>query len=341
MKRPRVLFVLKLRENYGTYSSGSLSSGLYNSAMMVRDMLESEGIAAKLVQVIDANCIDREVHAYKPTHVIIEALWVPPAKFAELEKLHKNVQWTVRVHSEIPFLAQEGMAIGWLKTYTSYPKVDTAFNSPIIYEAFRALFNPFGQVKYLPNFFPVSAAPDRCDAHDAIIEVGCFGAIRGLKSQLIQAFAAIQYADKIKKKLRFHVNIAYHGGHDGGAVLKNIRALFAGTRHSLVEHEWLTHDNFMALLSRMDISLQVSFSETFNIVTAHAVNLRVPVVVSPEIDWVTSLVHADPTDVDSIVSAMGLALDCRYNWAIERLNVNGLRRRSRAARKAWLAYIGG
>ena len=69
----KVLFILKYREvsdpENGVYSYTGLSSGLFNSARMVSEMLNADGLhgeecESKLVQVIDTNSIDREVTAF-------------------------------------------------------------------------------------------------------------------------------------------------------------------------------------------------------------------------------------------------------------------------------------
>ena len=89
MSTNRVLFILKRKEDYSQedYSkSQGLATGLLNSPTFVNDMLIDEGVESKLVVVIDNNDIDREVTSYKPTHVIIEALWVVPEKFDILQK---------------------------------------------------------------------------------------------------------------------------------------------------------------------------------------------------------------------------------------------------------------
>ena len=120
---PRVLFILKQRPSgpYGTWNYSTdnkpLPSGLSVSALEVTKVLDQMGVANRLVQVVDNNCIDREVTAFKPTHVIIEAFWVVPSKFDVLTGLHPNVKWIVRNHSKTEFLATEGMAFGWAIDY--------------------------------------------------------------------------------------------------------------------------------------------------------------------------------------------------------------------------------
>ena len=77
----KVLFILKRREDYNAveHSPQGLSTGLYNSASFMKNMLVNAGIDAELEVAIDNNDIDRLVTLHKPTHVIIEALWVVPA----------------------------------------------------------------------------------------------------------------------------------------------------------------------------------------------------------------------------------------------------------------------
>lgn len=96
MWKSRVLFTCKRGGIYGgVYSeagNGPRSSGLRNSAGFVVNMLRANGVRAKLVEVTDNNDIDREVTAYRPTHVIIEALWVVSSKFEALQRRHPRGQ---------------------------------------------------------------------------------------------------------------------------------------------------------------------------------------------------------------------------------------------------------
>jgi hypothetical protein len=105
MVNPKILFLLKRRHDYNSeeHTNLNISTGLYNSAHFMHEMLIDEGLESNIAVVVDNNSIDKEVTKYKPTHVIIEALWVVPEKFYILSKLHPNVKWIIRLHSEIPF----------------------------------------------------------------------------------------------------------------------------------------------------------------------------------------------------------------------------------------------
>ena len=147
---------------------------------------------------------------------------------------------------------------------------------------------------------------------------------------MIQAVAATAFARWLNQPLRFHMNTArIEGG--GNPILKNLRALLGP---QLIEHNWLSHDNFMALLGTMDMVMQVSFSETFNIVAADAVSMSVPVVVSPEIDWLGGYAQADPTNFRAILFAM------KNQWARNRVVLAHQQRHdlfdaSHAAQQVW------
>ncbi len=335
-KEKKVLFILKKRQtSHSNYSS--VSSGLLNSASFVSNMLNKNGIESNLVEVIDNNCIDREVTKYKPTHVIIEALWVVPSKFEVLTRLHPNVEWIIRLHSDISFLANEGIAMEWIYEYLKYPNVKVSANDLETNQNFEMLTNR--DFVYLPNYYPVgffnrNHPKNKCKK---TIDIGCFGAVRPLKNQLIQAVAAIDYADTYGKKLRFHINVKRIEG-KGEPVLKNLRELFKNNPgHELVEYDWLTHDEFIDVVQSMDLGMQVSFTETFNIVTADFVNNNIPVVVSKEIPWVNPLFFANPSKVNSIVKKMRIAF---VFSKLKFLNKIGLWLNSLNSEKIWTKYFG-
>jgi hypothetical protein len=142
---------------------------------------------------------------------------------------------------------------------------------------------------YSPNYYPVNL--DFTIEKKKItnkIKVGLFGAIRPLKNSLTQAVAAINYANKNNLTLELHINSA-RVEQKGENVLKNLRALFKDSKHKLIEHGWLPHNEFIELVKQMDICLQVSLTETYNIVAADSVNSNVPIVTSKEISFINPI----------------------------------------------------
>jgi len=311
----KVLFVLKRREDYNAvvHTNIGLSTGLYNSASFMDNMLNACGIESKMVVVADNNDIDREVTSYKPTHVIIEALWVVPSKFSILQKLHPNVKWIIRIHSEMPFMAGEGMAMDWIGDYAGFDNVILACNAPrMLKEVTVYLQTKYPmrimdyKVIYLPNYYPQDYQSKEFVKDNDTVDVCCFGAIRPLKNHLLQAFAAIKFANKINKKLRFHVN-AGRIEMQGGPVINNLKGLFqqlSDSGHQMVNHQWSPREDFLKICAQMDIGLQVSFSETFNIVGADLISQGVPIVGSNEIPWAFDPLCADPVDSDDIAKKL-------------------------------------
>ncbi len=298
MEKTVVLFILKRRGDFSPekHNAKGLSTGLFNSATFMSDMLTSLGIDARLEIAIDNNCIDRLVTKHKPTHVIIEALWVVPSKFTILCKLHPTVNWIIRLHSELPFLAGEGMAMDWLGDYSAYPKISIGVNAPRMLEEVRTYLQikcqwtqeeSYNKVLYMPNFYPQEYKTKTYRPDKEYINIGCFGAVRPLKNHVMQAIAAVKFAEKIGKKLNFHINVG-RVEMKGEPVLNNLRSLFEhlyDRGHKLIANEWTPREGFLNLCANMDIGLQVSFSETFNIVGADIISQGVPLVGSTEIPW--------------------------------------------------------
>lgn len=335
---PKILFILKKRMT-SHLDIKTISSGLLNSANFVNDMLVKNGYDSTLIEVRDNNDIDREVKNHKPNIVIIEALWVVPSKFEILQKLHPNVTWIIRIHSEIPFIANEGIAMQWIYEYQKFKNVFVSVNSNTTFKDLNSLLKK--DTIYLPNYYPVNlfdCKNEFSNKDKKIINIGCFGAIRPLKNQLYQAASAIQFADSVGKQLHFHVNVA-RVENNGDPVLKNLKNLFDNNpKHKLIEHKWLKHKEFVELVKKMDIGLQVSFTETFNIVAADFVNNNVPVIVSDEITWVSNIYKAEPTESKSIINKISLGLFLK-NFNFQYINKIKLWFYGFKSERIWVSYI--
>jgi len=346
----RVLFICKYRPHI-SYGEGTY--GLKNSALFVSLALQRKGIESKVVTVIDNNCIDREVYNYQPTHVIIEAFWVVPEKFHILCQKYPNIKWVVRSHSKIPFIANEGVAMDWTARYLEISFIYDNFalsgnTNEFVYDVNYVYNNQDYQKAFLlPNIYDrrdIPVPPHNARTNDVIrfrrynteVHIGCFGASRPLKNQLKQAIAAIEFARDRRLTLFFHIN-GTRSEQNGDNVLKNLRALFQHTPHVLVEHAWMSHNDFLRVISDMDIGMQVSFTETFNIVTADFVNVGVPIVVSPEIEWMPLITKANPTDSLHMVSRLNSAW--RFSSLFRYLSRAALDANAIQATMVWEDYI--
>lgn len=308
--KQRVLFITcdRVKDRYG------ITSGLFNSATFVSNFLNENGYDSKLTSVTDSNSIDRVVTEFNPNVVIIEALWVPPAKFNELLsiKRHKNRTWIVRIHSKAPFLANEGLATRWISQYTLI-KSNNLLIAPNTIELTEQLESAFpnGNFIFLPNIYhPGEFTPKKYKKNEEFINIGSFGAIRPMKNTYQQALAAIEFCERKGKQLRFHVNSS-RLEQSGDNVLKNLKALFENSPHELIEHHWMHHKDFLHVISTMDLGMQVSFSESFNIVTADFVTANVPIIASDDIEWMPFLLKCTPTSHRAMIRRLNFAYNFR------------------------------
>ena len=347
----KILFLLKKGVESGGYSA-SKKGGLYNSATILSEELYQLGYETKVVQVVDGNGVDKEVYDYRPDVCVIEALWVTPAKIREVAKLHHNVEFIVRIHSELSFLQNEGIAMGWIGEYIEDGDIGVAFNSEETTYEFRNLYGRDKRIGYLPNIYHsvgTNEYNNRKFTRERLayffsspkkpslrrINVGCFGAIRPLKNQLIEAVSAITYANKYNKELSFYMNTTRQE-QGGQTVYKNIISLFEQfPQHSLIELPWMGRHDFLQLLGSMDVNLQCSFSESFNIIAADSTLQHVPMVVSDAIKWAPAITKIPENTVEYIVKKMEQALSFPYffEWS----QVFALNRYNEKAARVWLS----
>ena len=174
-----------------------------------------------------------------------------------------------------------------------------------------------------------------------VINVGCFGSLRILKNQVFQALCSIKMAENLGKKLCFHVTADINIDDPiKSSVLKNLMEIFNETsKHQLIVHPWLGHDEFEDLIKHMDIGIQLSFTESFNIVTADFVNCGVPIVVSSAIDWMPKFYMASTTDYDETVSTMSLIYRIRNYKLITKIPRLYLKKYNICAKIQWLEFM--
>jgi hypothetical protein len=333
---------------------------------MLSQMLSSDEFYSKVEGVTDNNGIHSAYVSNQADVAIIEALWVVPSKFDELYEADPKAKFVVRLHSQTPFLAQEGIGFDWILQYLQKPNVTVAANSQHMFEDVRWLAriqNPTwtdeqldSKVVYLPNYYefesPTSGVQfkkslvTKVDSMEALttdsneVHVGCFGALRLLKNHMEQALGALKFATAIGKNLRFHINGSMNDV-NVDPILKSLYTLFQrlGTQHQLVMHDWMPHEEFLALVFTMDVVSQVSFTETFNIVAADAASQNVALVTSKEIPWAATCFFADPTDSNSIAAILERAYKMKQRFKNFNSNLRGLKAFNSMTKTRWVAYL--
>ena len=179
--------------------------------------------------------------------------------------------------------------------------------------------------------------------NEGILHIGCFGAIRNLKNHVNQALASIRTADYHDLTLYFHVNATRSEGPGSESLLKNLRAIFKDTDHTLVEHPWLKHKELLELMPTMDILVQASLTETFNITCADAVITGVPVVASAQVDWLHNSYSKvpNPNDMTDIFLALNQILTLepeKYEKLLDQQLIS-LNKYNDKSREIWLAWV--
>jgi hypothetical protein len=359
----RILFILKWRvvpydgygRNWGWIDPGTptdpsaklLSHGLNNSCRFVVDMLNDASLEARLVQVADDNEIWKEIVDFEPDLVIIEAYWMRPKKLADLADRFPGLPIVIRGHSSTPFLAEDWVGFPWAVDYLAAGGVVGQNDERHVEEMrflARSLFSLDGdesrqRVPYLPNYYPPERPYAPRPPLSEFIDIGCFGAIRSFKNHVGQAIAAMAFADQIGKRLRFHIN-GDRLERGGASVSRALDAIFSTGNADLVRHSWIpTHDAFLLLVAEMDIVMQISFAETFNIVAADAVSQGVPAVGSAEIPWLSRHYQASPTQPKSMIAVLHHAWNHRHQHWLDDPNLTGLRHWATMSRRIWLRWL--
>jgi hypothetical protein len=305
--------------------------------------LEKMGYECKIAQVVDGNFIDKEVFEFNPNIVIIEALWVSGDKMKELIEIprYKNIKWVVRVHSDIGFLSAETLALKYVDDYINLAK-DNLFvscnNLEFNYYLSKTLHYDF---TYLPNIIEMKFKQPY-EEYKPYMNVACFGSLRLLKNQCYQAICAMEAADKIGKRLRFHVTIDVDIDNKTeitNPVLKNLEELFEGSYHELVKHNWLENDDFQHLIRHMDIGLQLSYTESFNIVAADFVKEGVPIIVSDAIKWMPSIFKTSTVKYHETIKKIIQIYRVRKSGILRWWSRRNLFIYNESAKRDWLIFI--
>ena len=235
------------------------------------------------------------------------------------------------------------MAMDWLGDYSSFRNIIIGINAPRMLREVSLYLKCRNQwsdqqtqerVIYLPNYYPQEYKRKLFNRDKDHIDIACFGAIRPLKNHLVQAFAAIDFANFLGKKLNFHVNA-------GRIEINNLKGLFEQLHdqgHRLINHQWRPREDFLDLCASIDIGLQCNFSETFNIVGADLISQGVPLISNAkEIPWAIPEFCADPTDSKHITDK--LYMTYQFPGLNVRAHQRSLTRYTDKTAEVWAKYF--
>ena len=286
-----------------------------------------------LLEISDFELILQSIKTAQPKAVIFQANQYGLPALVQLKQMFPNIDFFVHIHSKFPFLQQEKGYVGFIHGLNA-AGIGVIFNSVDSHACFDHVLNI-----RLDNIYqsPVTNIHKRISKPDEL-HVGCHGSLRLLKNTLFQAFVAKKLAEQMNKKLVFHINNTRNDGEADSIILSLLNALDIGKGHFLKPTHWLSHSDFIEFCSlNLDLGMQLSMSETFNIVTADYVSAGVPVIAGPDIDWVSSSSKSSTTDFNNALMSCNNVI--RYGSVLNEINRNNLNKHKENAIDQWGNFL--
>jgi len=265
-----------------------------------------------------------ETHEKRLTHVVISAPWVSIHDMKSLIENFSDIEFVVLSHSNVGFLQADPYGTELFRRYAELSKTHKNFkvggNCIKFAEWFKTAYKE--QCICLPNIYPVERIRGKIWKGTTPIKIGAFGAIRPEKNFMTAAAAAVAIQSILEEPVELHMST----GGDGcqSTTLPAIEQMTDGIKgFTLVRHDWNNWDEFIKLVAQMDLMIQPSFTESFNMVTADGVSVGVPSVVSPVIFWAPDFWKVDSDDAMEIaLKGMDLLNDDHGCAASDALRLN-------------------
>jgi len=273
--------------------------GLGVSALNTAKVLKRHGLSVNVLAI--NSVVDLDAYLLKNpsiTHVVISAAWIPVLDLGNVIIKHPDVEFAANIHSNVGFLQADANGVTLLRSYVHLARELLNFrvggNSLKFVDWLSEAYTVEGV--FLPNLYDLDST---CQTNKPLynggtLRLGAFGASRPLKNFMTAAGAAIS----ISKELRVPVDFWLSGGRQegGGSIVKAIEAMLRSQPNvTLKILNWAAWPEFLDFIETLHLMFQVSYTESFNMVTADGIARGVPSVVSEAIDWVPSrwIAHMD------------------------------------------------
>lgn len=331
--------VLLAYKNFAAWA-GISHIGLGVAATTDAALLRKHGVDVEVVPCRhNVDLVDAIRDSKRPvTHVIISAPWLSAFDLNAMLEAFPKIQFSVIAHSNVGFLQADPAGVRLLRQYVALSQEHKNFrvggNSKRFVRWFSEAYDVNGLL--LPNLYEVH---NRTKIWNGVgpIQIGTFGAIRPQKNVMTAAAAAILIGKKLELPVEFNLSTGREDG-GGGVILNAVRQM---TGHlpgfHLVERHWTDWHDFRRVVRQMDLMIQVSYTESFNMVTADGVAEGIPSVVSSAIDWAPRSWIADADDAED-VARVGVRLlrnECDSDFD----GFYALRRHTEKALLLWLEYL--
>lgn len=296
----KVIFVYK---NFAANKNIS-HIGLGVAALNTQKSLIAAGIRALVYPIVNSADLRATLIANPDTtHIIISAPWIPTQDMQAIVRDYPKVAFAMICHSNVGFLQADSNGVRIFREAMEIEQATHNFhvggNNQVFCtwatRAYSALCT------WLPNLYFLDGTTNvnRPLWSSGPIRIGAFGATRVLKNFMTAAGAAINIAQGQRADLEFWMSSERAEGGEG--ILNAVRQLLAGVPHAkLVLNGWQSWPAFRQTVGNMHLLIQVSYTESFNMVTADGISRGVPSVVSDAIDWVPDHWTAKADDANDV-----------------------------------------
>lgn len=296
--------------------------GLGVAALNTSQVLRSRGIWCDVWPVKDESDIETRINAAQAdaaatgkipiSHVVISAPWIFSPFISMLVSRFTDIHFASISHSNVGFLGADPKSMRTLREYLDIQRQWVNFDVAANSRRFTSWINrAYGMhLIYLPNLYSLRDSKDvRPSYRGGVLRIGSFGAVRTLKNHVTAAAAALEISTRMGVDTEFWMNAGrVEGGSHANAIPETITAMFKGVHNATFKQApWTSWAEFRNLIRNMNLLLQPSFTESFNMVTADGIAEGVPSVVSEAIEWVPEYWHASPDNALDIANK-GVAL---------------------------------
>lgn len=319
MKREDVRLALVFKDF--AYWCRTSCVGLQAAGYATKKVLERHGFETAVFPVrhnVDVvNSIDKynETHEKRLTHVVISAPWLSVHDLKSLLYGFPEIQFVILSHSNVGFLQADPQGVKLLRKYLelslSFPNFEVGGNSKKFVEWLETAYEE--EVVLLPNLYPTESVGLQCPWSFSykshledwtkdfwgVVRIGAFGATRSEKNFMTAAAAAVAIQAELDVPVELHMSAGGEG--ETGTTSSAIDQMCEG-KIKVIRHPWAYWDQFIQIVSSMHLMIQVSYTESFNMVTADGISVGVPSVVSPAIYWAPEAWMADPDDALDVAS---------------------------------------
>lgn len=335
----RVLFY------YRSYANvpGISHAGLGISATNNYKVLRQNGIDALLKPLVDEVDMGKQLEDDPGiTHVVTSAPWITTDTLRKTANLYPEVTFACNVHSNIGFLQTDPTSIKRIREEIDLEQWTHNFhiagNSERYCEAMTDMYRV--PCTFLPNMYYLDDTNNTGHVNiwtGGTLRVLIGGAPRAQKNVTTGAAGAVIAARELGAPLELWLNSGRNDGGEATRILNAVRAMTDGLPNVTVKYlPWSSWPDFRRFAATVHIGVQMSTTETYNIVTADLASQGVPSIVAPSITWAPTEWYADVDHASDVGRRMiQVLLDPRSG----RRGLQALADRNALCLTAWKRYL--